>query len=559
MPTDRANVPTRPVPRDGGFSVAEIIISLAVIGTVMTAMVPFVVGAVVTTVSQRTGQAAIEVAGDALERARAVEPTALLAGRSKLRTEEQRAAAPQAVLDLLDTTQEVWDPILADTSTAGDRAPLPTASHEVTVGGTKFQQNWYVGRCYQEKATASQPLDCTATPAAVPYLRVVVSVTWTQARCDERSCIYVASTLVSAGSDPTFDLKRPPPVVTSTANQVGYVGVAVTYPLAASGGWLPRTWSATGLPPGLTLTPSTGVIAGTPTTAGPNTVTVIVKDKDNKTDDATFTWTIFVLPALTAPGDQTSQVGVPVTMTVARTGGRAPLTWAATGLPAGLSIDTSTGAITGNPTTPQTTMAPVTVTVTDAGGKAASVTFGWRVLTVVQMSGLNDPWNMTDETNISTVTPSASGGLAPYTWQALNLPDGLSINPSNGAITGTVRSGTRYLTTVTVTDSAGGTASQTVVCNVTPASGGDLRVTTPVPATADRTTTLGTPVSFAVAAAPGAGSHTWSAAGLPPGLTITPGGAISGTPNTRGTYVTKLTVLKPGNETAYLMFTWRVT
>ncbi|XVV00052.1 S8 family peptidase [Actinosynnema sp. CA-248983] len=82
------------------------------------------------------------------------------------------------------------------------------------------------------------------------------------------------------------------PSVTPPGNQTGAVGTATSLQLKASGGTPPYTWSATGLPPGLSIAPSTGLISGTPTTAGSYSVTATATDSASKSGSTTFTWTI---------------------------------------------------------------------------------------------------------------------------------------------------------------------------------------------------------------------------------------------------------------------------
>jgi len=82
--------------------------------------------------------------------------------------------------------------------------------------------------------------------------------------------------------------------VTNPGSQTGTVGTAVSLQIkatdSASGQTL--TYSATGLPAGLSISSSTGLISGTPTTAGTSSVTVTAKDTTGASGSASFTWTI---------------------------------------------------------------------------------------------------------------------------------------------------------------------------------------------------------------------------------------------------------------------------
>jgi hypothetical protein len=82
--------------------------------------------------------------------------------------------------------------------------------------------------------------------------------------------------------------------LTNPGNQTTTVGTAVSLQIhatdSASGQTL--TYSATGLPAGLSINSATGLISGTPTTAGTSSVTVTAKDTTNASGSASFTWTI---------------------------------------------------------------------------------------------------------------------------------------------------------------------------------------------------------------------------------------------------------------------------
>jgi hypothetical protein len=143
------------------------------------------------------------------------------------------------------------------------------------------------------------------------------------------------------------------------------------------------SYSATGLPAGLSISSSTGVISGTASTAGTSTVTVTGKDSTGPTGSATFTWTVGS-PAsnkvtVTNPGSQTGTVGTAASLQISATDSASgpTLSYSATGLPAGLSISSTTGLISGTPTTAANNT--VTVTATDTTGATGSAAFTWDI------------------------------------------------------------------------------------------------------------------------------------------------------------------------------------
>jgi serine protease len=87
-------------------------------------------------------------------------------------------------------------------------------------------------------------------------------------------------------------------------NQTGTVGTAVSLTMTATGGTTPYTWSATGLPAGLSINASSAAISGTPTTAGSSSVTVTVTDSASHHATASFTWTINAKGSCASPGQK---------------------------------------------------------------------------------------------------------------------------------------------------------------------------------------------------------------------------------------------------------------
>jgi len=144
------------------------------------------------------------------------------------------------------------------------------------------------------------------------------------------------------------------------------------------------TYKASGLPSGLSINSTTGVISGTAKTAGTSSVTVTGTDSTGPTGSATFTWNVGTAGntvTVTNPGSQSGTVGKAASLQIAATDSASgqTLTYSATGLPAGLSISSTTGLISGTPSTAATSS--VTVTAADTTGASGSATFSWTIST----------------------------------------------------------------------------------------------------------------------------------------------------------------------------------
>jgi hypothetical protein len=170
-------------------------------------------------------------------------------------------------------------------------------------------------------------------------------------------------------------LSGTPPIlrITSNAMPSGVVGTSYNAQQTASGGVAPYSYAATGLPAGLVINSATGAITGTPTTAGgPTSVVVTVTDstaptrQTASTSGLQITITSGAQPlTITNNAFPNGAVGTGYSFGQTASGGAGPYAYTSTPLPAGLSINPSTGMISGTPTAAVAASA-VTVTVTDS-------------------------------------------------------------------------------------------------------------------------------------------------------------------------------------------------
>jgi large repetitive protein len=354
----------------------------------------------------------------------------------------------------------------------------------------------------------------------------------------------------------SYTLQVVAPTITLSPSSVPNGTQGSTYAgatFSASGGTAPYTFTAVGsLPTGLSLS-SAGVLSGTPTsTSGsPYSFTVTATDAHGFTNTTSANYTVTIAPPLSfSPSLSAGTVGVSYSHTIAASGGQTPYTYALNSgaLPAGLSLNTSTGAISGTPTAGGT-FNP-SFKVTDANG--ATATSSATTLTInaptITVSPTTLP-NATQQTAYSQ-TITASGGIAPYTYAMTSgsLPAGITLNANTGVLSGTPTVYGNYTFTITAVDSSTGSGpySGTTSYALQIAANSPVITTTTLPAG-----TAGSAYpSTSIAVTGGTAPYTYqiTSGTLPAGLQLN-SNVISGTPTAGGTFPLTLQVTDANGKT----------
>ena len=309
----------------------------------------------------------------------------------------------------------------------GTTSPLPTG-----LTGTVYAQTL--------TATGATPMTWTVTSGALPSGLTLGSSTGTISGTPTALGVFTPTvTATNAGGANSKQLSltvnappTPPSIVTTSPLPAALTGAAYSQTLSATG-TTPMTWTVTGgaLPSGLTLGSSTGTISGTPAVMGTVAFTVTVTNAVGSSSKP-LSMAVNAAPSITTVSPlPAGQTGLPYS-TALSASGSAPITWAVTGgsLPAGLSLNASTGVISGTATAQS--VSNFTVTATNAVGHS-SAALSLTVNTPVKISLTPSAVSLLpsqQQTFTATVSGTSNTGV---TW---------SISPSVGSL---VSSGTKAI------------------------------------------------------------------------------------------------------------------
>ncbi len=391
-----------------------------------------------------------------------------------------------------------------------------------------------VGQVFSYSITASNtPTSYGATPLPAGLTLnattgVISGVPSTATAVNTPAKVTLTASNADGASNPkTLEITIAPapatPIVTSGGTANGRVGLAFTYQITANNS--PTSYVVTGqLPPGLTANPTTGVISGTPTTSGTFTSSLAAAGATGL--GATSPLAITIAPAPTAPAITSAatavgQAGTAFSYQIVASPGTIT-SYGLTGtLPVGVTFNSSTGLISGSPTSPGPFS--VSLTATSDGGTSLPQALSIQINPAANVPVVTSAGSATGNVGAAfTYTIDATN--TPTSRDAVNLPSGLAVNPYTGIISGTPTTVAKTVASLVATNASGVGPTRDLTIDIQPSlSAPVITGATQVSAQVGtnftyQITATGTPTSYEVIGAPAwmtVNSATGAIAGTP--------------------------------------------
>ncbi|MGH8475966.1 MAG: Ig domain-containing protein [Methylococcales bacterium] len=351
---------------------------------------------------------------------------------------------------------------------------------------------------------------------------------------------------------------QPLKITTDSPLPVAVVGLDYSTTLEAIRGTRPYRWTIEGtVPAGLSLDSQTGVIKWRPESLGVFRFRVKASDdsRPQQSDTKLFQITVKQESELKITTPSPLPVGVigrAYTVDLQTEDENPPLKWSVHELFRGFTLNTSTGEISGNPGQPGTYQ--FGVTVNDKSNQCDSKRFTLAVLEALTIETNARLPNVFPGQTASSVTLTAEGGLAPFTWSSDDLPDGVTLDPEAGKLVFAPINAGEFEFMITVMDGSNKSAPKKFQLTVLDGLGITNEANLP---DARRNQAVDIPLNVVGAQ----GALTWSANGLPAGLNLSiQTGRISGTPTSAGSFSFDVTVMDQSEpiQTANKRFTLKV-
>jgi hypothetical protein len=461
------------------------------------------------------------------------------------------ASTANFTIKATDTTSQATTTTLPITVTANTMPTLSYGSPQTLTAGTSStvnpatgpSDNGSVSTIVVDSVTPGTGLTASVNPSGVVSLNATIAGSYTVSikATDNCGIMTIASFTVNV-TCPTITVN--PATLPNGAAGVAYsqsitASPADSYTFAVTSGTLPA---------GLTLA-SNGTLSGTPTTVGSSTFTVTATGFGTCTGSRSYTLTIdcptITLNPATLPNG-TAGTSYSQSITASPAGGGYTFGVTSGTLPAGLTL-ASDGTLSGTPTTAGSSTFTVTATGFGSctGSRSYTLTIDCPTITVNPATLSNGTAGTSYSANI-TASPASS-----YTFAVTSgtLPAGLTL-ASDGTLSGTPTTAGAFTFTVTATGFGTCTGSRSYTLTI------DCPTITVNPATLPNGT-AGTSYSQTVTASPAGGSYTFAVTSgtVPPGLTLSSGGVLSGTPTTNGTFNFRITATGFGSCTGFRDYT----